>query len=164
MLLGAVFLCPGTYPLPESMGAGFRGGSALSRTERLDFSEVFAPSEFEGPLEAALLLKQTGIALASWTRAPVPQEVVSVMAATMWGSLDTMIRTLGGDTPRSVYLELEERRMLALQVEPNWTLLLVGPSNMGKRRLRREAQRILDRISQMKRHGGPRPQAVRVQG
>ncbi len=142
---------------------GFRGGSALSKTDRIDLSEVFAPSEFDGSLEAALLLKQTGIAVASWTRAPVPQEVVSVMAATMWGSLDTMIRTLGGDTPRSVYLELEDRRMLALQVEPNWTLLLVGPSNLGKRRLRREAQRILDRISQMKRRVEPRAQAVGIQ-
>ncbi len=128
---------------------GFPGGTAASRFEREDFSDLFSTSELDGTLEAAFLLKATGIALAAWTRAPVPQEVVSVMAATMWGSLDTMVRTLGGEAPDSAYLELEDRRMLAMQVEPNWMLLLVGPRTTGRRRLRHEAQRILERISRL---------------
>ncbi len=136
-----------------SMEAVVPGKSVTPRRETAGLSEVFDPSEFDGTLEAVLLLKKTGITLASWTRDAVPREVVSVMAATMWGSLDTMIRTLGGEPPRSAYLELEDRQILALQVEPNWTLLLVGPSTLGKRRLRREAQRILQRLGRMTRRG-----------
>lgn len=133
-----------------SMSAGFRGGTGLSKSERENLSELFPPSEFDDSLEAAFLLKQTGIALAAWTRTPVPQDVVSVMAATMWGSLDTMVRTLGGEAPRSAYVDLGDRRILVMQVEPNWTLLLVGPRTSGKRRLRREAQRILERVSRVR--------------
>lgn len=110
-------------------------------------AQLFAEADFDGTLEAAFLLKQTGIPLASWARTYVPREVISVMAATMWGSLDTMVRTLGGEGPRSALLEVEDRRILAMQVEPNWTLLLVAPRSVGKRRLRHEAQRILDRLS-----------------
>lgn len=140
------------------------GRTFAAKADRFDLSEIFAPSEFDGALEAALLLKQTGIALATWTRDTVPREVVSVMAATMWGSLDTMIRALGGDTPRSAYLELEDRRMLAMHVEPNWTLLLVGPRTIGKRRLRRDAQRILERLARMKGRGMSSPKSSDIQG
>lgn len=136
----------------------------MPRSDRLDFSEVFASSDFDGSLEAALLLKHTGIPLASWTRATVPKEIVSVMAATMWGSLDTMVRSLGGEAPRSAYLEVEDRRMLALQVEPNWTLLLVGPSSIGKRRLRREAQRILERMDRVKGRPLTRTEPANIPG
>ena len=34
----------------------------------------------DGPLDAALLLRQTGILVAGWTRDAVPQEVLTVMA------------------------------------------------------------------------------------
>ncbi len=135
----------------------------MSRSEREDLSDLFSSSDFDGTLEAAFLLKSTGIALAAWTRAPVPQEVVTVMAATMWGSLDTMVRTLGGEAPSSAYLELEDRRMLAMQVEPNWMLLLVGPRTTGRRRLRHEAQRIMERISRMRRRDAARVAVVDVQ-
>lgn len=144
------------------MTVGSRRGAGASKTERIEYSEIFSPSELDGALEAAFLLKATGIALAGWTRAAAPQEVVSVMAATMWGSLDTMIRALGGKAPRSAYLELDDRRILALQVGPNWTLLLVGQGDMGKRRLWHEAQRILERITDLKKRGHPRPEHVEV--
>ncbi len=119
----------------------------MTKTERDAFSGLFSPADFDGAFEAAFLLKQTGIALAAWTRAPVAQEVVSVMAATMWGSLDTMVRTLGGEGPQSALLEIEGRRILATRVSPNWTLLLVASRSIGKGRLRQEAQRILERIA-----------------
>ena len=126
------------------------------------FSGIFTGPELDGSLEAAFLLKQTGIALAAWTRSPVPQEVLSVMAATLWGSLDTMIRTLGGQPPHSAVLEIEERRILAMQVEPNWTLLLVAPHQVGKRRLRHAAQRILANISRLRAEAAARRSALEV--
>lgn len=120
------------------------------------FSRLFSASEFEGILEAVFLLKQTGIPVAAWTRAQVSHEVVSVMAATMWGSLDTMIRALGGEGPRSALVEVGSRRILATQIEPHWTLLLVAPSSVGKRRLRSEAQRIVERVSRVRGASGGR--------
>ncbi len=118
------------------------------------FSDLFAPNEFDGTLEAAFLLKPTGIPVAAWTRAPVSQEIISVMAATLWGSLDTMIRALGGDGPRSAFLEVEDRCILATLIESQWTLLLVAPRSLGKTRLRGEAQRIVERVSVLRRKAG----------
>lgn len=145
------------------MKAEIPGGMTASKAERDGLSGLFSASDFDGTLEAAFLLKQTGIPVAAWTRTPVPQEVISVMAATMWGSLDTMVRTLGGEGPRSALLEVEARRILVMQVEPNWTLLLVAPRTVGKRRLRHEAQRILDRISRVRRPAVARRAMVDVQ-
>lgn len=136
--------------------SGFQSGKAGSRAEQERFADVLEPAEFDGVFEAVFLLKQTGIALAGWTRSAVPREVVSVMAATMWGSIDTMVRTLGGEAPRSAYLETEDRRVLAMQVDPNWTLLLIAPRSTGRRRLRNEAQRIVERIARLRRESGPR--------
>ena len=114
-------------------------------------SAVFSSAELGGSLEAAFLLKQTGIPLAAWTRSPVPHEVISVMAATLWGSLDTMVRALGGAGPRSAMVEVEDRRILATLVEPNWTLLLIAPRSVGKRRLRHEAQRLLQEVARARK-------------
>lgn len=140
--------------------AGIRGGIEVSRTELSEFSGLFSPSESGGVLEAAFLLKKTGIALASWSRDPLPQEVVSVMAATMWGSLDTMVRTLGGEGPRSALVEVESHRILAMQVEPNFMLLLVAPRSVGKTRLRQEAHTIVTRVARVRVKPVPRHSAL----
>lgn len=123
-------------------------------------SGIFSSVMLDGPLEAAFLLKQTGIPVAAWSRSPVPQEVISVMAATMWGSLETLIRALGGAGPRSAVVEVEDRRILATLVEPHWTLLLVAPRSVGTRRLHAEARRVLERVNQAREHAGPRRTAV----
>ena len=125
-------------------------------------SGIFSDIEHDGFLEAAFLLKQTGIPVAAWSRSPVSQEVISVMAATMWGSLDTLVRTLGGAGPRSAVLEVENRRILATLVEPRWTLLLVAPRSVGKRRLRAEARRVLERVNQAREETMARRAAVEV--
>ncbi len=139
------------------------GGLTVTKSERETFAGLFSASAADVPFEAAFLFKSTGIALAAWTRSPVPQEVLTVMAATMWGSLDTMIRTLGGEGPRYVLVEVEGRRILAMQVEPNWTLLLVAPRSLGKRRLRQEAQRILVRVRRARGKATARSAMVSVQ-
>ena len=119
--------------------------------EKDQWSGIFSPLEQDGTLEAGFLLKTTGIPLAAWTRNPVPQEVISVMAATLWGSLDTIVRTLGGSGPRYAMLEVEERRILVSQVGPNLTLLLVAQRSLGTRRLRSTAQRIVERVGDRRR-------------
>ncbi len=154
----------GTVP---AQGVGCGPGSeglTASKTEPDTFASIFDSADLDGFLEAAFLLKQTGIALASWTRVPVPLEVISVMAATMWGSLDTMVRTLGGQSPRSALLEIDERCILVKPVEPNWTLLLVAGRDVGKRRLRREAQRILERVAAVRLRTVPRYRVAEIRG
>ena len=125
-------------------------------------SGLFAPTEFEATLDAVFLIKRSGSALAAWTRAPAPLDVVSVMAATMWGSLDTMLCTLGSRAPRSALLEIEDRRILMQLVEPNWALLLVAPATVDKRRLSHVAHQILDRISATREHAPLRNPVARV--
>lgn len=73
------------------------------------------------------------------------------MAATMWGSLDTLVRALGGSGPKSVMLEMDERLIFALHVPPSMTLLLVAPRSTGKRRLRQEGQRLVSRLKGLRR-------------
>lgn len=143
--VGTSFLSVGPYSLPGPGGTDIRNASGDS------ISHIFSLEELDDALEAAFLLKQTGIPVAAWTRHPVPQDVMSVMAATLWGSLDTMVRTLGGTGPRSAMLEVEGRRIFATVVEPNWTLLLVAPRSVGKRRLRNEAQRLLERVARARK-------------
>lgn len=121
-----------------------------------DYSKIFSSLELDPSLEAAFLLKPTGMPVAGWTRNPVPHEVVSVMAAAFWGALDTMVRTLGRRGPPSAMVEVDELRILAIQVPPNWTLLLVAPCALDDGRLRREAQRISKLITAPRRSGTTR--------
>ena len=117
---------------------------------------LFSSATLDASLEAAFLLKPTGILVAGWTRSDVPREVISVMAATMWGSLDTITRTLGGTAARSVMVEADPFRIHAVQVPPNWTLLLVGPRTMGSRHLRREASRIIGLLPPLRKESAAR--------
>ncbi len=135
----------------------------LGSEDRRNLSNLFSLPGLDPALEAAFLLKSTGILIAGWTQAAIPHEVVSVMAATMWGSLDTMVRTLGGRGPESVMFEVDERRIFALAVPPNWTLLLVAPRSVGKRRLRREAHRLVALIPIVHKEIAARRVAVRLE-
>jgi len=51
-------------------------------------------------LDAALFVRRTGLVLASWTREGIRLDVVSVMAATMLASVDTIIESIGGSASR----------------------------------------------------------------
>jgi len=128
----------------------------MRREGNQDLAEIFATSKFDSGLEAVVLMKATGILVASWTRSAVPQEVLGVMAATMWGSLDTMVRTLGGSAPRSVMVEVDDRRIVARKVPPSWMLLLVAPRSMARSRMSRATERIVARFPPAQRDAAPR--------
>ncbi len=49
------------------------GGLTVTSSERETFAGLFSGADADVPLEAAFLFKSTGIALAAWTRSPVPQ-------------------------------------------------------------------------------------------
>src|SRR5712664_870294 len=50
-------------------------------------------------LDAVLFLRRTGLVLASSTREGIRLDIVSVMAATMLASIDTIVEPLGGSAP-----------------------------------------------------------------
>ncbi|HYV08986.1 MAG TPA: roadblock/LC7 domain-containing protein [Thermoplasmata archaeon] len=101
----------------------------------------------EGPLDAALLLRQTGILVAGWTRDAVPQEVLTVMAATMFASVQTIAETLGDASPSSILVETESRRLFATKFGTD-ELILVAPKSATEGFLRQVARRIVRKESQ----------------
>jgi predicted regulator of Ras-like GTPase activity (Roadblock/LC7/MglB family) len=148
-VLGGAFLCSETYPAAVSAKVGFRGGNGTLNSEHGDLSEIFASAEFDDTLEAVFLLKPTGVALASWTRARVPNEVIGVMAATVLGSVETITAVLGGPRVVSVSVETDRLRLLVRNVNSGAFLVLIAPRSTKVRALQREARRLVARIRPM---------------
>ena len=108
-----------------------------------DIVSLPSTREPDGSLEAAILFKRTGALLSAWTRAPVAQDVVTVMAATLLGSVQTLIEAIGDASPASVILETDLRRILVAKVDSQVALLLVAPKSVSQSTLRQSARRIL---------------------
>ncbi len=130
-------------------------------------SALFSHLDPSGPLEAALLLRRTGSVIASWTRADVPSEVVSVMAATMLGSIETMGEALGCPSPAFVVVETDRCQLVATKVEPLALLVLIAHRDAGKDVLQRTTREILKEIAKATREerlkeGRPLSPAPRV--
>ncbi len=108
-----------------------------------DVRPVFASIDPNGPLEAAILFKRTGALLSGWTQSPVPLDVVTVMAATLFGAIQTLVEAVGDATPESVSLETGLRRILVWKVGSRAALLLVAPKSVSDSAMRQMARRIL---------------------
>src|SRR5216110_1868462 len=67
-------------------------------------------------LDAALFVRRTGLVLASWMREGIRLDVVSVMAATMLASVDTIIESVGGPTPEVISVNTDVHQILATKV------------------------------------------------
>jgi predicted regulator of Ras-like GTPase activity (Roadblock/LC7/MglB family) len=100
-----------------------------------------------GSIEVALLMRRTGAILGTWTKGDIPREVVSVMAATMIGSIETMSEALGFPTPERTAVETERNRMLAEKFEPQGLLVLVATNDLSTEALQRASRQMLDRLS-----------------
>ena len=100
----------------------------------------------EVPLEAALLLRRTGTSLAAWTRANVQAEVVTVMAATMMGSIEAIAQAAGCPPPENVFVETDGCRLFALSLERQATLVLVASTAIAEQQLRTLASEIALRL------------------
>ncbi len=109
---------------------------------------VLAPAS---ALEAVLLIRRTGALVDAWTRHPIPREVVTVMAATMIGSIETLVGALGGASPETVLVEVDDRRILATKMDSYSLLVAIAAPKVSEAALRREAQQIATRI---KTNGG----------
>jgi len=102
----------------------------------------------KGSIEVALLIRRTGTILGAWTKGDIPREIVSVMAATMLGSIETMSEALGCPSPDRAMIETESCRMLAEKFEPQGVLILVASNEMPAEALQRVSRQMLQRLSE----------------
>ncbi len=109
-------------------------------------TDFFTDFQSNGKIETAMLLKRNGRVLAAWSRAPVSWEIVSIMAATTLGSLETMLETLRSPSPQIVCLTAGGNRMLFQKVEPQAVLVLIAKDAVPESHLRETAKRLLSKI------------------
>ncbi len=108
--------------------------------------DFFAELEADGKIETAMFLKRNGRVLAAWARTPVSWEIVSIMAATTLGSLETMLETLRAPSPQTLSVVAGGQRMHILKVEPQAVLVLIAKEYVPETQLRDTARRLAARI------------------
>lgn len=110
-------------------------------------TQFLSAIDLDGPLEAALLLKRSGTPLAAWSRRGAPTDVATVMAATLEGSLETLVEAFGGPSTRAAFIKTGGWSIYVTKAEPQTLLLLAGPSVLPESFLKDEAERLLRRVS-----------------
>lgn len=113
------------------------------------FSELPESVDPAAALEAALLVKRSGDATASWVRHDLPERVLSalsVMTATLIESMDTILESLGHCPSQNVVMGTDECRFFVAKVGGNAILVLVARRSTSESYLWRLAQQILSRI------------------
>jgi predicted regulator of Ras-like GTPase activity (Roadblock/LC7/MglB family) len=98
-------------------------------------------------LDAVLFLRRTGLVLASWTREGIRLDIVSVMAATMLASIDTIVETLGGSAPRSVSVDSGQHHMVATKVNSKAFLVVIAPKRVSRRIVRKATRDLLAHLA-----------------
>src|SRR5213593_4440192 len=107
----------------EGVGLGRKSLSALENASLSFLSAI----DTDGGLDAVLFLRRTGSVLASWTREGIRLDVVSVMAATMLASVDTIVEALGGPSSRSISVTGGDRQIVATKVGSQAFLFVIAP-------------------------------------
>jgi len=110
-------------------------------------ASVFEAIDANGFIEVALLMRRTGKILGAWTKGEISPEIVSVMAATMLGSIETISEALGRPSPERAVVETEGCRMLAEKFEPHGVIVLMATKDLSADALQRASLRIRDRVS-----------------
>jgi len=133
---------------PSSLGRGGvgLGRKSLSALENASLSFLSA-IDTEGGLDAVLFLRRTGSVLASWTREGIRLDVVSVMAATLLASVDTIVEALGGPSSRSISVASGDRQIVATKVGSQAFLLVVAPKMVSQRYVRKAVRELVVRLT-----------------
>jgi predicted regulator of Ras-like GTPase activity (Roadblock/LC7/MglB family) len=113
---------------------------SASTLNPIDLSSVAVSQE---PLEAVLLITRTGAQLGAWTRNSVPVDVLSVMAATLVGSIETLMTALGASSPRDISLMIDGRRVFLSKVNAQVVLVIVAAAGMTEVALRAAVRQIV---------------------
>src|SRR3989442_2089863 len=106
---------------------------SVTASTPIDLSSAVGSQE---PLEAVLLITRTGAQLGAWTRNSVPIDVLSVMAATLVGSIETLMTALGAASPREVSLMIDGRRVFVRRVNAQVGLVIVAARGENRGGLR----------------------------
>lgn len=109
-------------------------------------ADFFAELVSNGKIETAMLLKRNGRMLAAWARAPVSWDVLSIMAATTLGSLETMLETLRLPSSQTMTVVAGGSRFYIQKVEPQGLLVLVAKEAVTEAYLRDTARRLLAKL------------------
>lgn len=166
--MGTTFLWTVAIVFPQRPRGGALTRESISalKAASLSFLSAIDP---EGGLDAALFVRRTGLVLASWTREGVRLEVVSVMAATMLASIDTIVETLGASTPKSVSVDAGNYHIVATKVGSQAFLVVIAPKAVARRVVRSTMRTIVARLessAEPSRRGTkvsePTPQRVNV--
>lgn len=139
---------------------------SVLKAASLSFLSAIDP---DSGLDAALFVRRTGLVLASWTREGVRLEVVSVMAATMLASIDTIVETLGASAPKSAWVDAGGYHMSATKVGSQAFLVVIAPKSVSRRVIRSTMRDLVARLeaATMPRRRGARlsetaPQRINV--
>src|SRR5437879_7907192 len=134
--------------VPSSLG---RGGIGLGRKSLSALANAslscLSSIDTEGGLDAVLFLRRTGSVLASWTRDGIRLDVVSVMAATMLASVDTIVEALGGPSSRSISVTSGDRQIIATKLGSPAFLFVIAPRNVSHRSVRNPARVLVERLT-----------------
>lgn len=95
------------------------------------------------PLKAALIIKRTGAVVAGWIQDGANENVVAVMSATLLGSLDTLVETLGGRPPKAATIDTDDCRLMAVRVDSQTALVLVASRQASDTFLRHIGRQVL---------------------
>src|SRR5438128_9102200 len=133
---------------PSSLGRGGvgLGRKSLSALENASLSFLSA-IDTDGGLDAVLFLRRTGSVLASWTRDGIRLDVVSVMAATMLASVDTIVEALGGPSSRSISVASGDRQIVATKVGSQAFLFVVAPRTVSQRYVQKAVRELVVRLT-----------------
>src|SRR5437773_10893068 len=94
-------------------------------------------------LAAVLLITRAGTQLGAWTRNTVPIDVLSVMAATLVGSIETLMTALGASSPHEVSLIIDGRRVFLTKVNSLVVLVIVAAGTMTEGALRGQMRQLV---------------------
>ena len=94
-----------------------------------------------------LLLTSGGDVLAGWNRGRGRREVLSIMSATMIGSVDVLLEELRGRRPRRMMMEADLQRILVLRTREDNLLVLLAPSAVSKKDLYASGKLLLGRLA-----------------
>ena len=123
------------------------------RTVPADF---FADLVSKVKIEAAMLLKRNGRMLAAWSKTPLSWDVLSIMAATALGSMDTMLETLGSPAAQGMVVLAGGKRILFQKVETQGLLVLVAWEVVPDSYLREIARELIRKLRDSHRDAPPR--------
>lgn len=127
---------------------------------QIDLGLVLGEVESAGPLDGVFLMTGGGEVLAGWSRRGLREDVLTVMSATMTGSVDVLLEELRGRRPRQILVEADDRRLMVVRTREDALLVLLAPKNLSRLRLTAVAQELIRRLADLPERQGEERQTV----